>query len=175
MEENKELNVEEKPTEETNEETVETTEQKEEKSKTELLREISKEYGFNAFEPEEVKKQLSEFNEWKKSQLTERERKELELKQTKEELSKREALVREYEAKLQATSLGIAPDKLEDALVLAGNDPSRLEEVVKKYPIFKSAGDVTIGLSNDRTPPPSKDTEVEKYLEKYKNSRYYKK
>ena len=67
--------------------------------------------------------------------------------------------------KLKASELGIHNDHLEDALKLAENDPEKLVEVVKKYPMFKTKEGITIGVQNPTgTKPPTNNTEAEAYM-----------
>ena len=42
-----------------------------------------------------------------------------------------------YKTQLEASKLGIHSDYVEDALKLAEYDPSKLADVIKKYPMFK--------------------------------------
>jgi hypothetical protein len=116
-------------------------------SKNELLRELSKEYGVNLFEPEGIQK-FKDFQDSQKS-AQEKLQEQLQAYETeKAELLKKQA---EYEGKLKATELGIAQDKLEDALKLANGNPDNLVEVVKKYPIFKSTKGINIGVQDPAT------------------------
>lgn len=129
--------------------------------KNTILRELSKEYGVNLFDAEG----LAKFKEYTESQKSEQEKLQEQLKGYEEEKAQWQSKVLEYESKLKASELGIAPDKLEDALTLAGNDPEKLAEVIKKYPVFKSKTKVNIGVQDpNNSQPPTDKTEVEKYM-----------
>ena len=134
-------------------------------SKKEALRDLSKELGINAFEPSELKAKFDEFTEWQTSQKSEQEvlQEKYDLLKGKEEEWQTSKL--ESQGKIEAMRLNIADDNLADALKLAGGDPSKLEEVVKKYPIFKSEKGIVIGVHNNNG---SNDinglSEAEKYM-----------
>lgn len=139
-------------------------------SKNDILRELSKEYGVSLFDAEGLK-QFKEFTESQKSELQKAQEK---LDAYETEKQSWESKQREYESKLKASELGINQDSLEDALKLAGNDPSKLAEVVKKYPMFQSKQGIKIGVTkpnDDNTP--NGLTEKEEYMAKnpqlYKN------
>lgn len=139
--------------------------------RNEIMREMSKEYGFNLFDADGIKS----FKEFTENQKTDLEKSQEVIKGFTEEKAKWESERLELNAKLQASALGIHQDNLEDALKLAGGDPSKLEEVVKKYPVFKSQEGIKIGVQqpSGQTPPNGK-TEVEQYMaENYKGSMYY--
>jgi hypothetical protein len=130
-------------------------------SKTDLLRELSKEYDINLFDAEGIKK----FKEYQESQKTDIQKKqdELDIYKTKETDWQTEK--NGYVAKLKASELGIAPDKLEDALKLAGGNPDNLTEVLKKYPIFKSTDGIKIGIQDKTgTTPPNVGDETAAYM-----------
>lgn len=132
-------------------------------SKNEILRELSKEYGVNLFDADGLK----QFKEFTESQKTDLQKKEEALRAYEEEKAQWQSKQLEYESKLKASEIGIAPDKLEDALRLANNDPNKLAEVVEKYPIFKTRGKVEIGLQDTTgNKPPSNNSEVEAYMAK---------
>ena len=133
-------------------------------TKTDLLKEISKEFGINAFEPTEVKAEFEKLKAWQDSQKTEQEKlqEQVDLFE-KNELDYKKKLL-EYESKLEASKLGIHSDNLEDVLKLAGGDPTKIAEVVKKYPTFLSKEGVVIGLQNpNNNKQPTGMTEVEAY------------
>ena len=132
-------------------------------SKAEALRELSKELGINAFEPSELKAKFDEYNTWKTSQKSEQEllQEQLDLYKTKEETWTAKELG--FNSQLKASELGISQDNLEDALKLAGGDPSKLAEVVKKYPAFKSTSGVKIGVQdpvNNQNPNGLSEAEI---------------
>jgi len=138
------------------------------KTKTELMREISKEYGINLFEKEGIEK----FKEYQDSQKTATDKlnEELDLYKTRETDWTNEKL--DYESKLKATELGIPLDRLDDVKKLADNDPSKYEEVLKKYPAFKTTDGIKIGVQNpNNSKTPSGLSEAEQYMAK--NSRIY--
>jgi len=134
-------------------------------TKDDVLRDLSKELGINAFNPEEVKGKFAEYQEWKDSQLTEQEKLQEQVQTYEQEKSAWENQRLEYESKLKATQLGIKEDNLADVLKLADNDPNKIEEVVKKYPIFKSKEGVKIGLQDPHNnKQPTDMSEVETYM-----------
>lgn len=135
-------------------------------TKQEILRELSKEVGLNLFEKEGLEKLKGLVD----SQKTEQEKlqEQLELYKTKE--TEYETKLKNYEAKLKASELGIKSDFLEDALKLANNDPNKLADVIKKYPVFKTTGDISIGLQDpNNNAQPSGNSEVEEYIAKNYN------
>ena len=144
-------------------------------TKTELLRELSKELGIDAFKPEELKKKFNEFTTWQTDQLTEQDRLQVELGAYKAKEAGWQTTVLEYESKLKASELGISTDKIEDALKLAGGDPSKFADVLKKYPSLKGKGNIAIGLTDPhKTTAPTDRTELEAYMAEnpmYKNYR----
>jgi len=93
-------------------------------TKAEQLRELSKEYGFDAFKPEEVKSKLDEFTKWQKDQKTEKENLETELKDLKDADKKHKTEKQTYEDKIAGLELGIPEKNLNDALALARNNMS---------------------------------------------------
>lgn len=141
-------------------------------TKNELMRELSKEYGVNLFDVDGIQK----FKEYQESQKTEFEKVQEQLNAYKTKESEWQSKQLEYESKLKASELGIASDKLEDALRLANNNPDNLAEVIKKYPIFKSNSGIKIGQTDpNNNANPSGQTEVEKYMaERYAKNPYYK-
>ena len=134
-------------------------------SKAEALRELSKELGINAFEPKEIKTKFDEFTKWQESQKSEQDILQgkvdaLTLKETEWETSKLN-----YESKLKASELGIPQDKLDDALKLAGGDVNKLDEVIKKYPMFKSTEGIHLGIQQPNGfETPSGNTEQKIYM-----------
>src|SRR6056297_1407205 len=174
MEQNtQEPNVEETvETEETVEPTVEPTVEETQPSRKELLRELSKEYGVNLFDADGLK----QFKEYTQSQKSEQEKLQERLQAYENEKAEWQSKQLEYESKLKASQLGIKDEYLEDALKLANNEPDKLAEVVKKYPIFKAKGDISIGVqSPNQFQQPSGNSEAEAYMAndpKYK--KYYK-
>lgn len=172
--------MEENMNKETVTETVETQEvvQETQLSKTEQLREISKEYGFDAFKPEEVKGKMEEFKTWQDSQKSELEKMQEQLDSFNNERSSWESEKTNYEVQLKASELDIAPDKLEDALKLADGDPSKLAKVLETYPSFKETqtdvkNQVKIGIqTKDNSDAPKNMDEVAKYMDKFKDTPY---
>jgi len=134
-------------------------------SKAEALRELSKELGINAFEPSELKTKFNEFTQWQTDQKSEQEVLQGEvdaykLKETEWQTSKLE-----YASKLEALKLNIADENIADVMKLAGGDPSKFAEVVKKYPVFKSKTGITIGVNdNNEHKQPGDMTEEQKYM-----------
>jgi hypothetical protein len=147
----------------TNETTTQenTTEQPKVPTKNEVLRELSKEYGVNLFEAEGLKA----FKEYTEAQKTEQQKLQEQLaayEQTTAELQSKQL---EYQAQLEAVKLGIAVDKVQDALKLADNDPTKLAEVIKKYPTFQGGKGVQIGVQNPtNNTQPTGNSEAESYL-----------
>lgn len=151
-----------KETQETKEVTTEVKPQVDPKeARNEMLREMSKEYGVNLFDVDGLKK----FKEYQESQKTEQEKLQEELNSYKQEKEAWQTEKLKYQGQLKAAELGIQQDYLDDALKLAGNDPEKLTEVVKKYPIFKSKQGIKIGLQDkDNSLPPTGNTEAEAYM-----------
>ena len=141
------------------------------KTKTEVLRELSKELGVNVFEAEGLQQVKSLIE----SQKTEAEKLVAERDTLIKERESWQNEKRLYEGKLKATELGIKSDSLEDALKLAGNDPNNLEEVVKKYPFFTQKDGVKIGMTTPpNQTPPNSNSDAEAYMADkplYKNYR----
>jgi len=139
--------------------------------RTEVMRELSKEYDFNLFDADGIKS----FKGYLDGQKTNAEKMQTELDgyKTKEAEWTNEKLV--LEGKLKASSLGIHADNLEDALKLAEGDPNKLDEVIKKYPMFKSKEAIKIAIQDpNNNANPNGDTEVQAYMEEhYKNNPYY--
>lgn len=142
-------------------------------TKTEVLRDLSKELGVNVFETEGLQK----VKELIDSQKTEQEKMQEKLQTYEQERDQWQKEKTNYESKLKASELGIHPNNLEDALKLAEGNPDNLEKVIKKYPIFKSKEGVKIGMQNpNNNQEPTDKSEVEDYMSKnpiYK--KYYKK
>ncbi len=138
------------------------------------MREISKEYGINAFEPKELKDKFNEFAKWQTDQKSEQEKLQEKadlLDKEKTEWNKKEI---GYQTQIEASKLGIGKDHIEDAMALAGGDPTMLEEIVKKYPMFKSKEVITIGVHGNQQRTPGSKTEAEEYMAKnYQDSPYY--
>jgi hypothetical protein len=133
-------------------------------TKAEILRDLSKDLGFNVFEAEGLQQVKALID----SQKSEQEK-------MQEKLTAYEQREAELQAKLKATELGIAKDSIEDALKLADGNPDNLEQVVKKYPHFRSQNGITIGMGNGETPPPTGNTEAEEYLARnYSSPKYAK-
>jgi hypothetical protein len=130
------------------------------KEMTELKRTISKDLGINIFEPEGLK-QVKDLLD---SQKTDQEKLAEQLAQYQERENEWTNERTKLQAQLKATELGIAKDSIEDALKLADGNPDNLEQVVKKYPHFRSQNGITIGMPNNGTPPPTGKTEVEQYM-----------
>lgn len=157
-------------------ETVTVTEQQpqvQEVSKTqtkqEVLRELSKELGINVFEADGLKQVKALIDAQKSEQ--EKLQETLEAYKTKEAEWQKQELT--YKTKLKATELGIHADNLEDALKLAENDPEKLADVIKKYPMFKNKDGIKIGVQSPTgAKPPTANTEAEAYMAQ--NARYRK-
>lgn len=133
-------------------------------SKTEALRELSKELGINAFEPNELKAKFDEFKTWQESQKSEQQKLQEALESYKAKEAEWQSQTQTYASKLKAMELGISTDSLEDALKLAGGDPEKLPDVIKKYPIFKAKEGIKIGIQGNQGTPPTGNTEVEEYM-----------
>ena len=139
----------------------------------EILRDLSKELGINMFEPEGLQKVKTLID----TQKSDQEKLEEKLKAYEEEKATWQKQELNYKTKLKASELGIHTDHLEDALKLAENDPEKLVEVVKKYPMFKTKEGIKIGVQNPTgSTPPTDRTEVEAYMaQNPKYQRYIKK
>ena len=143
-------------------------------SKKDALRELSKDLGINAFEPAELKAKFDEYNKWKADQTTDLEKQQLIIDEYVKKETSWQTEKTEFNSKLKASELGIPVDKLGDALKLAGGDPDKLEEVIKKYPVFVSKEGIKIGVTK-----PNNNTgvqglsEQEKYAQKWKDNPYY--
>ena len=149
-----EVTVEETPTEVNLEEVKAQT-------KNDIIRELSKELGVNVFE----KEGMQQVKELLESQKTEQQKLQEKLQAYEEEKATWQKQELNYKTKLKASELGIHNDHLEDALKLAENDPEKLVEVVKKYPMFKTKEGITIGVQNPTgTKPPTNNTEAEAYM-----------
>jgi hypothetical protein len=130
-------------------------------TKNELLRELSKEHGVDLFSAEGIAK----FKTYQDSQKTAVEKLDERVKTFESKEAEWETEKLEYEGKLKASELGIAPDKLEDALKLADGNPDNLAEVLKKYPVFKSTEGIQIGVQEPNSfQNPTGGTEVEQYM-----------
>ena len=110
---------------ETTTETIQTQEETpvvKQPTKAELLKELSKDLGFDAFNPKEVRKQFDALKEFQESQKTEQEK--LQEKLAIYEAKENSFKTREddYEARIAGLELGISSDKLADALALAKNN-----------------------------------------------------
>ena len=116
--------------------------------KKEALRDLSKDLGINAFEPSELKAKFDEFKTWQDGQKSEQDKLQEQLDAYKLKETAWESSKLESQGKMEAMRLNIADDNLADALKLAGGDPSKLEEVVKKYPMLKAEKGIKIGTSN---------------------------
>lgn len=134
-------------------------------SKAEALRDLSKQLGINAFEPNELKAKFDEFAKWQVSQKSEQEILQGEVEAFKLKETEWESSKLKYASELMALKLNIAYDNLEDVMKLADGDVSKFEEVVKKYPNFKSKTGIHIGVNaNNGTGQPGDMTEAEKYM-----------
>lgn len=103
-------------------------------TRKEVLRDLSKELGINAFDPNEVKEKFKEYDEFKKNQLTEQERLEADLKSYKEKEEQWAKKETTYEAKFKAIEIGIDTEKIDKALKLADGNVDLLGEVAKEFP-----------------------------------------
>lgn len=138
-------------------------------ARREVLLDLSKELGVNVFEAEGLQK----VKELLDSQKTEQEKLQEQLKAYEEEKATWHKQELAYKTQLEASKLGIHSDYVEDALKLAEYDPSKLADVIKKYPMFKNKDGIKIGVQNPTgTKPPSANTEAEAYMAQ--NARYRK-
>jgi hypothetical protein len=134
-------------------------------SKKDALRDLSKELGINAFEPTELKAKFDEYNKWKADQTTDLEKLQGEIDSYKAKETEWQSKELGFNSKLQASTLGIPADKLDDALKLAGGDPTKLGEVIKKYPVFVSKEGIKIGVTTpNQNKNPDGLTEQELYM-----------
>lgn len=130
------------------------------KQRNEIMRGLSEEYGFNLFDADGIK----QYKEYLDSQKTEHEKVQEELNALKTEKETWTQEKSKFAAQIKASELGISKENLEDALKLAGGDPEKLADVVKKYPVFKSKEGIQIGIQGQETPPPTGNTEAEEYM-----------
>lgn len=131
-------------------------------TKTEILRDLSKDLGVNLFEADGLKQVKTLID----SQKTEQQKLQEEVnayQQKEAEWQKQQA---QTMAQLEATKLGIAPTAIGDALKLADNDPNKLAEVVKKYPNFLTKGKVQFGVPTpSQFQNPTGKSEQEEYMQ----------
>jgi hypothetical protein len=97
------------------EETKPEVETKTEPTKTQLLRDLSKEYGLDLFS----KEGLAAFKEFQDSKKTEQEKLQDQLNSLKEKETEFKSKEESYQAKIAALELDISEDKLNDAIALA--------------------------------------------------------
>lgn len=128
-------------------------------ARNEAMRELSQEVGFNIFDVEGIKA----YKAFLDSQKTEQQKLQENVNSltTEKEGWLKEKL--ELQTRLKATELGIHADNIDDALKLAGGDPNKLADVVKKYPLFKAKDGIVIGVSEQGKVPTGK-TEAEQYM-----------
>lgn len=163
-------------------ETIETQEVVKQPTKAELLKELSKDLGFDAFNPKEVRKQFDALKEFQESQKTEQEKlqEKLAIYEAKENSFKTKE--DDYEARIAGLELGISSDKLADALALAKNnitDGQSIKEglalVKEKYAdmfVTKGSGQkIEIGTqtnSNNTAQQQEQDEALARYLARKK-------
>lgn len=145
-------------------------------TKAEQLRELSKEYGFDAFKPEEVKSKLAEFKAFQDSQKTEQEKLQAELDTLKKNENTHKAEKEKYEGQIAGLELGIPKEKLNDALVLAKNSLSDgqtikdgLKAIQEKYKdTFKQNSGVTLQVGSQMgNEDPNNNKPIEPALARY--------
>jgi molecular chaperone GrpE (heat shock protein) len=145
-------------------------------TKAEQLRKLSKEYGFDAFKPEEVKSKLEEFTKWQDSQKTEQERIQAELDTLKENEDVHKKEKQTYEDQIAGLELGIPKEKLNDALALARNNLSDgqtikdgLKAIQEKYKdMFVNPNGVTLEVGSQmRDEDPNKNKKIDPALARY--------
>ncbi len=143
------------------------------KARTDLTKELSEQLGLNLFDVEGLKK-LKEYQDAQKSDLVKLQEERDSLKNERDQWQKEKL---DYQVKLKASELGIANELIPDALKLAENDPEKLTEVIKKYPIFKAKTNVKVGFQNPTdSKNPTDMSEAEAYMAKDpKYKAYYKK
>lgn len=139
-------------------------------TRNEIMRELSKEYGFNLFDAEGVKA----FKEFQASQKTDLEKAQEAIAAFEQQKAEWQTEKTSYDAKLKAIELGIPIDLVGDALKLADGDVTKLDEVIKKYPNFRTKDGIKIGVVDPKgDPPPSGKSEVEQYMaDKYSHPKY---
>jgi len=136
------------------------------KSKNDLLREISKDNGINLFDVEGLKA----FKKYQDSQKTDLEKLQTEIDSYKTKETEWNTKENDFNSKLKASELGIPQEKLADALRLADGDPSKLADVIKKYPTFQTKEGIRIGVTQpDSNANPDGLSEAEAYMAKYPN------
>lgn len=138
-------------------------------TKNDILRELSKEHEVNLFDVEGLK----QFKEFTESQKTDLEKAQAKITELETQKSQWESTKEKWDNEKKARELGIASEHLEDALKLANNNPDNLQDVLKKYPMFKGQSNVTIGVTDpNNNNAPSGLSEAEKYMAK--NPKLYK-
>jgi hypothetical protein len=151
-------------------------------SKTELLREMSKEYGVNLFDAEG----LAKFKEYQESLKTEQEKLQDKLNEYTEKENTYKKQLEEKEAQVAALRLGLPDENLNDALVLAKNYMQNgesisegLAKVKEKYAgLFnaKKGSDTRIVVGtqyeDDSTQQENLDPALARYLAKNKNKKF---
>lgn len=141
-------------------------------NKNDLMRDLSKELGINLFDVNGLK----QFKEYTESQKTEQQKLQEQLVAYENEKAQWQSEKLEFTAKLKASELGIKADALEDALKLAGGDPNKLADVIKKYPVFKSTDSVRIGVQDPNNfQAPTGGTEAEQYIKQNYSDKKYEK
>lgn len=140
-------------------------------SKNELLRELSKELGINAFDPKEIKSKFDKFNEWQEAQKSERDKlqEQVESYKTKENDWMKEKA--ELLTKHKAEKLNIDPDKLDKALKLADNDPDKLDEVIKEFPSFISTKKKEVEVNLNQKKHDNNEDTVSPFLAAFRKKR----
>lgn len=173
---------------ETNQNTTETPnetnqEQPKQPTKTELLRELSEDWGINAFDPNQVKAKFNQLKEYEDSQKSELEKLQEQANNYKTQYetnkTKWETEKQEYDIKLASIKIGIKEESLNDAIVLSNNyegtTEEKLKKVIEKYPSFATGTqqqDIAIGVQQNNQQPKG-ISEQEAYLQRMRKDPKY--
>ncbi len=140
--------------------------------KNQILREMSKEYGVNLYSAEG----LAEFKKFQDANKTEQERLQEQLNSLKEKENEYKTKEETYQAQIAALQLGIAEDKLKDAIALAKINMTEgqtikegLEAVKAKYgDTFGSVkGKTEVVIGTQLNPEDGAHVEIDEALARY--------
>jgi hypothetical protein len=101
-----------------------------------MRRDISKEYGLNAFDAKEVKAKLDKMTEWEQSQKTEQEKLQEQLTSYESKQQEWATEKAKYDFKFGALENNIDSTKIDKLYKLTDGDATKIEEVLKEFPSF---------------------------------------
>lgn len=191
MEDNKQVEVNEELKEDTDTATVQKAEEPQEKSFTQedvnniaareskkATEKLLKDLGIEDFE--DAKDGLKKFKEWQETQKTEEEKKADLLKSLQAENEDYKNKIGSLEAKLEATTLGVAKEAIDDVITLASKDVTEdvtigeaIKNLLEKYPHFKeekkeeTKKPTIVNPKNNTGNDNLKEDTVDKLLKKY--------